>query len=157
MREAIGGTWIMQLVIIFMLLFVAFLALSLNYSKAFQVKNDILSMIEKKEGVTNDTIKLINNYLSASGYNVQNTCPENSYGISNLSSNTGVKVGANDSNKYYYCIEKLNSPSPHNNSKVYYKVETFFYFNLPVLGEIFKFTINGSTNDIIPSSGDLLK
>ena len=51
MREAIGGTWLTQLIIIFMLIFVAFLALSLNYTKAFKVKNEILSIIEKRERI----------------------------------------------------------------------------------------------------------
>ncbi len=157
MREAIGGTWIMQLVIVFMLLFVAFLALTLNYSKAFQVKNDILTMIEKKEGFTsgnNGSIELINNYLKSSGYNVTNTCPRGSYGVSNLNSSTSEKV-SNNSRKYYYCIQKVKSPSNNNDEKSYYKVEIFFYFNLPVIGDLFKFRINGTTNDIIKSNDGL--
>ena len=52
MRQAIGSTWILQLVIIFMLIFVAFLALSINYTKAFRVKNELVTMIEKYEGVS---------------------------------------------------------------------------------------------------------
>ncbi len=154
MREAIGGTWIMQLVIVFMLLFVAFLALALNYSKAFQVKNDILSMIEKKEGVTkgnNGSLNLINKYLKNSGYNVTNTCPENSYGVYNLNNNNAIEK-ASSSKKYYYCVQKVKSPSNNNKEKVYYKVETFFYFNLPVIGDLFKFRISGTTNDIIVSN-----
>ena len=47
MRQAIGTTWILQLVIIFMLIFVAFLSLSLNYTKAFKIKNEIITTIEK--------------------------------------------------------------------------------------------------------------
>ena len=47
MRQAIGSTWVLQLVIIFMLIFVAFLALSINYTKAFRVKNELVTMIEK--------------------------------------------------------------------------------------------------------------
>ena len=150
MREAIGGTWIMQLVIVFMLVFVAFLALSLNYSKAFQMKNEVLTMIEKKEGLTDDaegTIALINSYLATNGYHVQKTCPENSYGVTNL--NSIAVESTNPGRNYYYCIQKIKSPSNNNPEKVYYNVNLFFYFNLPVVGDIFKFTINGSTNDII--------
>ena len=51
MRESIGGTWITQLVIVMMFVFVAFLALSVNYSKAFRVKNQMISIIEKYGGV----------------------------------------------------------------------------------------------------------
>lgn len=156
MREAIGGTWITQLVIIFMLIFVAFLALSLNYSKAFQVRNEILTMIEKREGVTTgsninkSTIKLINNYLSNNGYNVKGNCEKNSYGVSNLTaSDATIEKVTNNKKEYYYCISKLKSESTLHKGKVYYKVNIFFYFNLPVIGEIFKFNINGTTNDIV--------
>ena len=47
MRTSIGNTWILQLVIIFMLIFVSFLALSLNYTKAYKLKNELVTMIEK--------------------------------------------------------------------------------------------------------------
>ena len=52
MRQAIGTTWVMQLVIIFMLIFVAFLALTINYTKAFKIKNELITFIEKNEGVS---------------------------------------------------------------------------------------------------------
>ena len=66
MRQAIGSTWILQLVIVFILIFVAFLALSINYTKAYKIKNELLSIIEKYEGVNsgeNGSISIINNYL----------------------------------------------------------------------------------------------
>ena len=59
-----------RLTIIFMLIFVAFLSLSLNYTKAFKIKNEIITTIEKYEGLTSSesktspgSIKIINNYL----------------------------------------------------------------------------------------------
>ena len=64
MREVIGGTWLTQLVIVIMFVFVAFLALSMNYSKAFRVKNEVISFVEKNEGITKNSVELINNYLS---------------------------------------------------------------------------------------------
>lgn len=149
MREAIGGTWVMQLVITFMLVFVAFLALSLNYSKAFKIKNEVLTMIEKKEGFNNGTIELINNYLSKNGYHTMKQCSENSWGVNDLTKTTAQPVPKGDTTLYYYCVEKVSSKSANLDNKAYYKVNLFFYFNLPVLGDIFKFTINGSTNDII--------
>lgn len=148
MREAIGGTWVMQLVIIFMLIFVAFLALSLNYSKAFQMKNEMLSIIEKYEGVNDKSITIINNYLSKNGYNVKNSCPRNSYGVKDLSNNSGSKVN-NNNKDYYYCIQKIKSPSEKHSKKAFYRVNISFYFNLPVIGDIFKFTIEGNTNDVV--------
>ena len=63
MRESIGSTWILQLIIVFILLFVSFLTLSLSYSKSYKVKNETLSVIEKYEGLTQDSVSIINNYL----------------------------------------------------------------------------------------------
>ena len=158
MREAIGGTWITQLVIIFMLLFVAFLALSLNYTKAFKVKNELLSIIEKNEGVTtgdDGTIGIINNYLKINGYKISKTCEIDSYGVTDLNNNT-IELVTNNRKKYYYCIRKIASPSSNNEGKVFYKVNIFFYFNLPVLGDIFTFDINGATGDIINPADNLI-
>lgn len=158
MREAIGGTWLTQLIIIFMLLFVAFLALSLNYTKAFKVKNELLTIIEKYEGVTNNqngTIAVMNNYLKANNYGTTKNCPvgDGSYGVPSLDS-TVIKE-AQKGQKYYYCVKKIKSPNKNHPDKVYYRVNIFFYFNLPVIGDIFKFDVSGTTGDIAKPSDTL--
>ena len=51
MREVSGSTWVFQLMIIFILIFACFLCLVINYSKAYRVKNEVLSIIEKYEGM----------------------------------------------------------------------------------------------------------
>ena len=50
MRESIGGTWLVGIVIVFIVIFTSYLALSVNYSKAFKVKNGIIEIIEENEG-----------------------------------------------------------------------------------------------------------
>lgn len=150
MRESIGGTWITQLVIVFIFVFVAFLALSLNYSKAFRVKNETLTFIEKNEGFTTKTIERINNYLIYSGYTTTGKCQEGSFGILNLNSSTVHSVTSAEKNKqYYYCVSKVGSSTTNFKYRAYYKVKLFFKFNLPVVGDIFTFDINGQTKDII--------
>ena len=52
MREAIGGAMSIQFIIIFLLLVNSYLAFTVNYTKAFRVKNEIISIIEKNEGLT---------------------------------------------------------------------------------------------------------
>ena len=42
MKEAMGGTWLTGLVIVFIFLFAGFLAYSISYTKAFRVKNEII-------------------------------------------------------------------------------------------------------------------
>ena len=77
MRQTIGGTWIMQLMILFILLFVGFIILTLNYSKTVKVKNEVVSMFEKYEGLNEESIKLVNEFLLASGYAGMGECNKN--------------------------------------------------------------------------------
>ena len=52
MRESFGATWEFQIIIIFILIFVSYLTVSVSYYKVFKAKNDIISIIERKEGMT---------------------------------------------------------------------------------------------------------
>ena len=49
MRDAFGGVFTMNLLLVFIFIFVAFSAVSLNYAKAFKLKNDIIDFIETNE------------------------------------------------------------------------------------------------------------
>ena len=60
MKEAMGGTWLTGLVIVFIFLFAGFLAYSISYTKAFRVKNEILNLIERNEGFTTSANDLNN-------------------------------------------------------------------------------------------------
>jgi len=146
MRESIGSTWILQLVIVFILLFVSFLTLSLSYSKSYKTKNEMLSIIEKYEGLTSNSVKLINNYLDYNAYNAKGKCPDSTwYGQTNISASNGVLEPAATNEKYYYCVKKRFA----NKNYYFYEVKVFLSFNLPALGNFATFTISGSTADVL--------
>jgi len=50
MREAIGATWIFGIVIVFIVVFTGYLAFSVNYAKAFAMKDSIIDILEKHNG-----------------------------------------------------------------------------------------------------------
>lgn len=149
MREAIGGTWVYQLVILFMLIFVAFLALTMNYTKAFKVKNDLLNIIEKYEGVSKTSIPIINNYLLSSGYTTMGNCASNEMGSQDLKSNV-LKKGASGQ-QYYYCVSKIYTGMGSKQQRAKYQIRIFFRFDLPVIGHLYTFEVHGSTVDITNS------
>ena len=159
MREAIGGTWLTQLVIVIMFIFVAFLALSINYSKAFRVKNEVISIIEKKEGITqnnnaNGSIFLINKFLANNGYNTVGKCEVGSYGFLTNNVTATLIDNRNKNNKYNYCISKTKSITTNFPNRSYYKVKLFFKFNLPIVGDVYTFKVDGETKDItFPKDG----
>ena len=74
MRQSIGGTWLLQLMIVFIILFVGFIILTLNYSKTVTLKNELIDMFEKYEGINSQSIELVNNYLTNNSYSVLGNC-----------------------------------------------------------------------------------
>lgn len=49
MRDAFGGAFMIKLFLVFILVYVSFTAIALNYAKAFKVKNEVIKYIESNE------------------------------------------------------------------------------------------------------------
>lgn len=144
MRESIGGAWLFQIAIVFILLFTGYLALSVNYSRAFKVKNEIISIIERSEGLTENAEGIIEDYLKTVNHTVVGSCPsinENEV-IVGLLGNDGY-----DRNRGVYCVKKtcvLDGPV----NRTYYQITVFFKFDLPILGDLATFRVSGETKTI---------
>jgi len=136
MRDAIGGAWLYSLVIVFMLIFVSYLAISVNYSKAFRVKDGIISIIEQSEGHGNNARDTIGTFLSGNAYLITSGCG-------------GRGAPVNLPNVGTYCLSMEDSPDVSlGRRKVHYRVTVFFRFDLPVIGRIFTFPVTGETETI---------
>lgn len=153
MRQSIGGTWTLQLMILFILIFVGYIILTLDYSRTVKVKNETISIIEKYNGLNNNSIAALNKFLSTSGEYTLGVC-ENEEGVygsksleSNLNSNTLEK--GDGTKEYYYCIRKYPGTGKTN----YYQITLFYHFNLPILGNFSTFKVIGSSSNF--ESSDL--
>lgn len=70
MREAIGGTMLMYIVIFFLFIYIFFMAVVINYGRVFRVKNALISHIEQEEGITTqEDITGIIQKANSLGYN----------------------------------------------------------------------------------------
>lgn len=49
MRDAFGGVFTMNFLLVFIFIFIAVTAVSLNYAKAFRLKNSIIDFVEQNE------------------------------------------------------------------------------------------------------------
>ena len=141
MREAIGGTWLFGLVLTFIVFFASFLAVSINYSKAFNVKNNIVDLIGKYEGNNCNSRKKIGEYLRDVGYLVIGDCG-NDYTPYDLEGNPifGSKKG-------YYCLKSEDIDNTLVNKR-YYRIMVFFKLDLPMVGDLTTFRIKGETESI---------
>lgn len=146
MKEVYGSTWTLELMLGFILLFVAFLTLTINYSKVFKMKNDILSIIEKYGGYNDTSKEIIDNYLETSGYKTIGTCnadADQSVGILNRQLEK-----LNNGKKYNYCITREKAESD-NVTNINFEVIMFFKFNIPIIGDIATFKVDGKTSDML--------
>ena len=49
MRDAFGGEFMIRLFLVFIFIYIMFSAVSLNYAKAFRLKNSVIDYLEKNE------------------------------------------------------------------------------------------------------------
>lgn len=145
MKEAIGTSFVLGLVITFLIIFMLLFATSLSYTKAFKVKNKIVELIEKYDDILkvsvdtnnrldNDLENEISNSLSEIGYRISvtpNNCPERN-GKQALTKNTTAN--------YEYCIYRYDT-----RKGTYYGVTTYIYYEVPIIGSSLRFPVYGET------------
>ena len=147
MRESISESWTIQIVAAFILLFVAFLALMISYSKCFKTKNEVLSIVEKYQGFTDTSIGIINDFITATNYRGTGSCDTSGttiYGMP-IGGNELVRVSSGDNTRYRYCVRpQLVS----DDTLVNYEIIMFYSFNIPAFGNIATFEVKGTTIDL---------
>ena len=52
MKDSFGGTMMLYIFIFFLAIYIVFISLTLRYAQAFKVKNAVIDIIERHEGVT---------------------------------------------------------------------------------------------------------
>lgn len=144
MRDAVGGTFMIKLLLIFLAVYTIFIALAINYAKAFRVKNKILDIIEQNEGIKNyeDTtdpaLNQIDTYIGNIHYwvntsTIKDKCEKLEYDNEKdlINSDKG------------YCIATVEGDTAS-----YYKVTTFVTLSIPVVKLEYTIPISGETRKI---------
>lgn len=151
MRESIGATWIFSICLTFIVLFTAYLAISVNYAKSFRIKSDIISMIEENEGYNSDMDYNIEQYLLAQAYNANGYCETTLTARDDLHSDwvreSCINISGDTSGRCNACIYRLSvkNDTEKCNNRAYYRVITFFKFDLPVVNYWTTFPVSGES------------
>lgn len=158
MRHSVGSAWVFSICLAFIILFTCYLAITINYAKAFRIKTHIVDTIEENEGypengkLDDELIK----YLTYQGYDASGSCsdyikldeyPDGSrQWVLFHTIDYGPALGTNNHN---VCIYRMNRQLQDNEGTckemAYYKVIVFFKFDLPLLGYFTSFQVNGET------------
>lgn len=155
MKESVGGISLFNIVIVFVVLFTGYISLSINYSKAYNVKNEIINIIRNQGGVcTSETPSSVDNcynfaeqitdYFREANYRNVGVCQNNWVGYSR----DGKVLGPNAKNAAF-CVNAIRANS---NSELpdalYYQIEAFYQLDLPIFSNIFRFSIKGETSRV---------
>ncbi len=113
MREAIGGAWLLYFFFALIFIYVAFIAVIMNYASAYRTNNYIISNVENLEG------------------NVDWSSIKND-----------VK------NKYGYTSDIGYCCTINNRNNVVYRIQTYVYFDIPMLTADIKIPITTDSKTI---------
>ncbi len=141
MKESIGGTWLFGIVILFILLFTAIMCFTINQSKAFAVKSDIIDYIEHDGGLAINGDKVdagIVEIIKSAGYFTAGSCEEGYSGFNRQ----GMKSSVNP----VICIREIAANS--ETQGCYYEIVVFYRLDLPVIESAFNFKVKGKTREL---------
>ena len=131
MRDAIGQVFALQVILIFVMLINGYMAYSVNYTRAFRVKNQIVNIIEQYEGPDNEeAIAKINDYITRMTYDV-----DNQQMVQFQNDNKGAKCPGY--NGWCYVPHQVSSTgADEDRNGVYYTIVTFVNIDIPVVKNI---------------------
>ena len=142
MRDAMGGTVTIVIVVVFIVFALGYMAFNVNYTKAFRMKDKIISVYDNYNGkCTNKCQKEINDYAKSIGYSsgsgtgVGALCPKGDY-------------VADSSN--LYCVIEVKCDKIHQNfcaentadgkERKYYKISTRITIEIPAFKNVLNFS-----------------
>lgn len=154
MRDAFSGITSIVIIVVFLVLVSGYLAFNVSYTKAFKVKNKIISTFEEYEGQcdseSSECNKKIKDYMKDIGYS-----PPASITVNN--------IGVEDTTGWYcrqgYCYKeiKVNNPTAGSlddgKERAYFKIVTQIYIDIPIINRLMPglklFQVSGDTKPIV--------
>lgn len=181
MRQSIGGAWLFSISITLMMFIIAYVAITIDYSNAYQLKDDVTLYIEQYNGLNQYSAQLIVQRMKAKKFTTKINCNKeydstiyqeggghkydgealpHYYGLVNYNTNYSNAFKRDPGQKSYLCIykykvinESLGFGTAESKEKHFYAVSTAFGFIFPIIGDVFNYRVTGETG-IISYSND---
>ena len=144
MKESVGYTVTLNIVITFIVIVFTFLSSTLIYYKSNKVSNVIMNSIEKYEGYNDLAQDEIELKMSGIGYSTRNIkCPD-------MIKTGGYECNVqskNESSALGYCVYLCEEKDKDKKTGYYfYRVKTNMPINIPIINELVSVPIFSNTN-----------
>jgi len=142
MRDAFGGAFMIQLFLIFIIIYIGFTAIALNYAKAFKVKNKVIDYLESSEITDLDSMdaateEILNQYFDEEILGNMN------YNLSGMNLCQGVETQDDAGRRIAYCHDSgviiRQKGTGKNTEGIYYTVTTYVGWSMPFLNALLSF------------------
>lgn len=131
MRDAFGSTFMFKIIIIFIVAYVSFMTIAVNYAKTFRIKNGVINILEQyqyeDEGSGWLYVDVLNDYLLRGPYKVKSS----DVGSNHCDGRDFIAEGV--------CVKKNDN---------YYVVTVYMVAKFPFLDLKLVIPISGETEDI---------
>ena len=142
MREAVGSSMLLYIVVFFVAILILFFVGIVSYSKAYKVKNRVIEIIEKYGTYDDDVESIIKNELDYNNLGYQTgSCPADN-----------VDTLIENNSGYKYCIY-IRDCSKYDKNNIcigsrHYKVVTYLHLDLPLVGNYITVPVYGDTKTL---------
>ncbi len=144
MQDAFGGSFLLKLMMIFFIIYVAFIGIALNFAKIYRIKNNVINLLEQYEyDMSGSNVILaskLGEYLRSVPYGYSD--PTEANYVEYCTSKAGdSKVDETMYKDYGVCIIQKGETNKH-----YYSVTVYYVINFPILDVInLPITASGET------------
>ncbi len=154
MNEGVGSTTVLVVIVVFIAVVSAYLAYNVNYTKAFRMKNKIISLYEEYDGkcVTECRNKIIE-YAKDIGYNPYNSlrCDDQDVKPAGVTTTTGREVSGLFC-EYKIKVQKSSASDDvfiDSGDEYYYRILTRIDIQIPIIQNILSLRILNVTGDTV--------
>lgn len=148
MRESIGNSMILTIIITIIGVATTLVLFSLGYSKTYRIKNKVIDIIENNSGYNDTTVREeVEKYMREAGYNSH----KNDTIFQKENAACKPLDGQNNINdlsvqNYMYCIYKFDTIKGP-----YYTVKVYMTYHLPIIGDFFhlRYSLRGDSSVIL--------
>ena len=143
MKEAYGGIVSFVFIIIFLVIVIGVLGLVVSYTKAFKMKNMVISIIEEYEGSgCRPELNSSESYDSACRSRITDAAKELGYSPASLKCNNGTT--ASREGLYCYSVENIGD------NKIIFKVVTQIDLSFPIIEKMMGISFFQVSGDTMP-------
>lgn len=152
MKESVGYTVTLNIVITFVIIVFAFLCAAIIYYKSYKASNIVVSELEKYEGFNESSSTEISMKLSSIGYDSINikSCPSTisdsaAVGPCELQLLNKDDTTSTKGTCIYLCTDNTDKKDEEG-MYFYYKVRTNMVINIPIINDLINLPIYSNTN-----------